>query len=173
LIYSTRVTPIVYDNLSNDDAAFVQWDPLEVGDIRDRQRLDQVLEKCKPQAIIHFAAAIEVAESIRNPSGYYDNNVAGTIMLLRAAQTAGINQIVFFSTCATYGIPTSIPMSEAHAQSSINLCGRSKLIVEHILKDLRHSNLISRRILATGGWMPRRSARRPFGIRILSSCILG
>jgi len=129
-------TPIVYDNLSNGHAEFVKWGPFELGDIRDRKRLDEVLVKYKPSAIIHFAAAIEVGESVRDPIGYYDNNVAGTITLLRAAQAAGIDKIVFSSTCATYGIPLSIPMDEAHTQSPINPYGQSKLIVEQILKDL-------------------------------------
>src|SRR6267142_1866282 len=95
---SKGFTPIVYDNLSNGHAEFV--------------------------------------ESVRDPGAYYDNNVGGTITLLRAAQAAGIDKIVFSSTCATYGIPLSIPMNEAHAQSPINPYGRSKLIVEQILKDL-------------------------------------
>jgi UDP-glucose 4-epimerase len=129
-------TPIVYDNLSNGHAEFVKWGPLEIGDIRDRGRLDEVLAKHKPQAIIHFAAAIEVGESVRDPGGYFDNNVGGTITLLRAAQSAGIDKIVFSSTCATYGIPSTIPMEESHAQLPINPYGRSKLIVEQILKDL-------------------------------------
>jgi UDP-glucose 4-epimerase len=126
----------VYDNLSNGHAEFVKWGTLEVGDIRDRSKLDEVLRKYKPLAIIHFAAAIEVGESVRDPGAYYDNNVGGTITLLRAAQAAGIDKVVFSSTCATYGIPVSIPMDEAHAQSPINPYGRSKLIVEQILKDL-------------------------------------
>jgi UDP-glucose 4-epimerase len=85
---------------------------------------------------MHFAALIEVGASVQDPTGYYDNNVAGTITLLRAAQAAGIDKMVFSSTCATYGIPSSIPMNEAHAQSPINPYGRSKLVVEQILKDL-------------------------------------
>jgi UDP-glucose 4-epimerase len=129
-------TPVVYDNLSNGHAEFVKWGPLEIGDIRDRSRLDEVLAKHKPQAILHFAAAIEVGESVRDPGGYFDNNVGGTITLLRAAQAAGIDKIVFSSTCATYGIPSAIPMDESHAQLPINPYGRSKLIVEQILKDL-------------------------------------
>jgi UDP-glucose 4-epimerase len=137
-LFNKGFTPIVYDNLSNGHAEFVKWGPLEVGDIRDRSKLDEVLRKYKPLAIIHFAAAIEVGESFRDPIGYYDNNVAGTIMLLRAAQAAGIDKIVFSSTCATYGVPLSIPMNEAHAQSPINPYGRSKLIVEQILKDVDH-----------------------------------
>jgi UDP-glucose 4-epimerase len=143
-LFSKGHTPIVYDNLSNGHAEFVKWGPLEVGDIRDRSRLDQVFAKYRPQAIIHFAAAIEVAESVQDPAAYYDNNVGGTITLLRAAQAAGINKIVFSSTCATYGIPQSIPMNEAHAQAPINQYGRSKLIVEQILKDLdRHQGFRS------------------------------
>jgi UDP-glucose 4-epimerase len=135
-LFSKGFTPIVYDNLSNGHAEFAKWGPLEIGDIRDRGRLDEVLKKYKPEAIVHFAAAIEVGESVKNPGAFYDNNVGGTISLLRAAQAAGIDKIVFSSTCATYGIPSSIPMSEAHAQLPINPYGRSKLIIEQILKDL-------------------------------------
>jgi UDP-glucose 4-epimerase len=134
-LFNKGFTPVV-DNPSNGHAEFVKWGPLEVGDIRDRGRLDEVFRKYDPAAIIHFAAAIEVGESIRDPGGYYDNNVSGTITLLRAAQVAGINKIVFSSTCATYGIPSSIPMKETHSQSPINPYGRSKLIVEQILRDL-------------------------------------
>jgi UDP-glucose 4-epimerase len=129
-------TPVVFDNLSNGHAEFVKWGPLEIGDIRDRHRLGEVLAKYKPEAIVHFAAAIEVGESVRDPGTYYDNNVGGTISLLRAAQGAGIDKIVFSSTCATYGIPQSIPMDETHVQSPINPYGQSKLIVEQILRDL-------------------------------------
>ena len=135
-LFNKGFTPIVYDNLSNGHAEFVKWGPLEIGDIRDRSKLDQVLAKYKPKAIVHFAAAIEVAESVRTPGAYYENNVGGTITLLRAAQAAGIDKIVFSSTCATYGIPASIPMDECHAQSPINPYGRSKLIIEQILRDL-------------------------------------
>ena len=135
-LFGKGFSPIVYDNLSNGHAEFVKWGPLEIGDIRDRKRIDEVLAKYRPEAIIHFAAAIEVADSVRNPSDYYDNNVAGTITLLRAAQAAGIDKIVFSSTCATYGIPSSIPINETHVQAPINPYGRSKLIVEQILQDL-------------------------------------
>jgi UDP-glucose 4-epimerase len=135
-LFNKGFTPIVYDNLSNGHAEFVKWGPLELGDIRDRNKLDEVLRKHKPRAIVHFAAAIQVGDSVRDPGAYYDNNVAGTITLLRAAQAAGIDKIVFCSTCATYGIPSSIPMNEAHGQSPINPYGQSKLIVERILKDL-------------------------------------
>jgi UDP-glucose 4-epimerase len=143
-LFNKGFRPVVYDNLSNGHAEFVKWGPLETGDIRDRKKLDDVLKKYEPRAIIHFAAAIEVGESVRDPGAYYDNNVAGTITLLRAAQAAGIDKIVFSSTCATYGVPSSIPMNESHAQSPLNPYGRSKLIVEQILQDLdRHQGLRS------------------------------
>lgn len=135
-LFEKGFTPVVYDNLSNGHAEFVKWGPLETGDVRDRGRLDEVLDKHKPVAIVHFAAAIEVGESLHDPGFFYDNNVVGTITLLRAAQAAGIDKIVFSSTCATYGIPVSLPMSEAHPQLPINPYGRSKLIVEQVLKDL-------------------------------------
>src|SRR5207244_5477431 len=110
-LFDKGFTPIVYDNLSNGHAEFVKWGPLEIGDIRDRGRLDEVLSKYRPVAIMHFAAAIEVGEAVRDPGAYYDNNVAGTITLLRAAQAAGIHTIGFSWTCATYAIPFSIPMN--------------------------------------------------------------
>ncbi|MGZ3392495.1 MAG: NAD-dependent epimerase/dehydratase family protein, partial [Isosphaeraceae bacterium] len=73
-LFRKGFTPVVYDNLSNGHAEFVKWGPLEAGDIRDRSRLDEVLATHRPQAIIHFAAAIEVGESVRDPGGYYENN---------------------------------------------------------------------------------------------------
>jgi UDP-glucose 4-epimerase len=137
-------TPVVYDNLSNGHAEFVKWGPLERGDIRDRARLDAVFEAYKPVAIVHFAALIEVGESVRNPTGFFENNVAGTLTLLSAAQAAGIDKLVFSSTCATYGLPQAIPMDETHRQEPINPYGRSKLIVEQMLRDLdSHENFRS------------------------------
>ena len=135
-LFNRGFTPIVYDNLSNGHAEFVKWGPLEIGDVRDRSKLDDVFRRHAPLAIIHFAAAIEVGESVKDPGFFYENNVTGTITLLRAAQAAGINRIVFSSTCATYGVPVAVPMNEAHAQSPINPYGRRKLMIEQVLRDL-------------------------------------
>src|ERR1700676_1038725 len=88
-LFNKGFTPIVYDNLSNGHAEFVKWGPLEIGDIRDRNKLDEVLRKYKPIAIMHFAAAIEVGESERDPGPYYDNKLAGTISLLGAVKPEG------------------------------------------------------------------------------------
>lgn len=129
-------TPVVYDNLSNGHAEFVKWGPLEKGDIRDRERLSAVIAAYRPAAIVHFAALIEVGESVKDPAAFFDNNVAGTLSLLRAAQDTGVDKLVFSSTCATYGEPEAVPMSEGHPQQPINPYGRSKLIVEQMLADL-------------------------------------
>lgn len=128
-------TPVVFDNFSNGHREFVRWGPAEEGDIRDRARLDKVLAKHKPAAILHFAALIEVGESVKDPVSFYENNVIGTLTLLSAAQAAGINAFVFSSTCATYGLPQSVPLDETHRQVPINPYGRTKYIVEQALAD--------------------------------------
>ncbi|MBY3042638.1 UDP-glucose 4-epimerase GalE [Rhizobium leguminosarum] len=128
-------TPVVFDNFSNGHREFVKWGPAEEGDIRDRARLDAVLAKHKPAAILHFAALIEVGESVKDPVSFYENNVIGTLTLLSAAQAAGINAFVFSSTCATYGLPQSVPLDETHRQVPINPYGRTKYIVEQALAD--------------------------------------
>jgi UDP-glucose 4-epimerase len=127
--------PVVYDNFSNGHREFVKWGPAEEGDIRDRARLDEVLAKHKPSAILHFAALIEVGESVKDPVAFYENNVIGTLTLLSAAQAAGIKAFVFSSTCATYGLPQSVPLDEGHRQVPINPYGRTKYIVEQALAD--------------------------------------
>ena len=129
-------TPVVYDNLVSGHREFVQWGPFELGDVRDRVRLEEVIGLYKPAAIIHFAGLIEVAESITNPIAFFDNNVSGSLALFAAALQAGINKVVFSSTCATYGIPQEIPMRESHPQLPISPYGTSKLLVERILRDL-------------------------------------
>lgn len=127
--------PVVYDNLSNGHDEFVRWGPLEQGDIRDRERLDAVLAKHRPRAVLHFAALIEVGESVKEPVSFYENNVIGSLTLLSAAQAAGVKAFVFSSTCATYGLPEAVPMDETHRQAPINPYGRTKWIVEQALKD--------------------------------------
>jgi UDP-glucose 4-epimerase len=127
--------PVVYDNLSNGWATFAQWGPLERGDIRDGARLDEVFARHKPVAVIHFAALIEVGESVKFPGRFYENNVGGAISLIEAARRAGVETLVFSSTCATYGDPVRVPMDETHPQAPLNPYGRSKLMVEQALAD--------------------------------------
>ncbi len=127
--------PVVFDNLSNGHSEFVKWGTLETGDIRDAKRLNEVFAKHRPDAVLHFAALIEVGESVKDPVAFYDNNVVGTLTLLAAAMAAGIEAFVFSSTCATYGLPDYVPMDESHKQAPINPYGQTKLIVEQALRD--------------------------------------
>ena len=129
-------TPVVYDNLVNGHREFVQWGPFEQGDVRDGDRLERVISSYRPAAIIHFAGLIEVAKSVINPIAFFDNNVSGSVSLFVAALRAGIDKVVFSSTCATYGIPLEVPMREGHPQLPISPYGTSKLVVEQILRDL-------------------------------------
>lgn len=129
-------TPVAFDNLVNGHREFVQWGPFEQGDIRDRRRLEEVIQAHRPAAIIHFAGLIEVSESIADPVAFFDNNVSGSVSLFAAALRAGIDKIVFSSTAATYGVPQQIPMRETHPQRPISPYGTSKLLVERILNDL-------------------------------------
>lgn len=135
-LFERGYRPVVFDNLSNGHEEFVKWGPFEQGDIRDRARLDEVFRKYRPEAVLHFAAFIEVGESVRQPVAFYENNVSGTLNLLAATLDAGVRAFVFSSTCATYGLPVHVPMNEAHPQNPINPYGRTKWIVEQALKDL-------------------------------------
>ena len=127
--------PVAYDNLVCGHPESVKWGPLEEGDIGARRRLETVLQKYKPSAVMHFAAYAYVGESVENPAKYYRNNVAGTLTLLESMRNCGIDKVIFSSTCATYGMPEQIPIVEDHPQNPINPYGRSKLMIEWILQD--------------------------------------
>lgn len=129
---------IILDNLiygHQDLVETILQVKLVVGDTNDRPLLDQVFATYNIQAVMHFAAYTYVGESVTNPSKYYRNNVVGTLTLLEAMQAAGIDKFVFSSTCATYGLPQTIPIAEEHPQAAINPYGQSKWIVEKILQD--------------------------------------
>ncbi|MGA7675412.1 MAG: UDP-glucose 4-epimerase GalE [Rhizomicrobium sp.] len=128
-------TPITYDNLVYGHEWAVKWGPLERGDILDASRLHDVITTYKPSAVIHFAAFAYVGESVEDPAKYYRNNVVGTLSLLDAMRQSGIGKIVFSSTCATYGIPDTVPITEDAPQKPINPYGASKLMIERILAD--------------------------------------
>ncbi len=127
--------PISLDNLIHGHVWAVQWGPFIKGDVTDPSVLDQIFSDYQPKAVIHFAAYAYVGESIEHPAQYYRNNVAGSITLLEAMRRHGCKNIVFSSSCATYGIPSQIPISENHPQHPINPYGRSKLMVEQIIQD--------------------------------------
>jgi UDP-arabinose 4-epimerase len=133
-------TPVTYDNLSSGHEWAVRWGPLAKGDILDRRRLEEVFKQYKPSAVMHFAAYADVGESVAEPLKYYRNNVAGTLNLLEVLRDQDVDQMVFSSTCATYGMPEMIPIPEEHPQNPINPYGYSKLICEQMLRDLSVSH---------------------------------
>lgn len=108
---------------------------LIVGDICDRPLLDEIFATYNIVAVMHFAAYAYVGESVKKPAKYYRNNVAGTVNLLEAMVEANVKKFVFSSTCATYGVPEIVPITEAESQNPINPYGASKLMVERILAD--------------------------------------
>ena len=128
--------PITIDNLSTGHRNFVKWGDLVECDITDTIKLTNVFKKIKPIAIIHFAASSYVGESMIDPVKYYYNNLSGTISLIEAMQRTSVFKIVFSSSCATYGIPSTDKISENSFQNPINPYGKSKLLIEKVLNDL-------------------------------------
>jgi len=133
-------TPVTYDNLIYGHTWAVKWGPFEEGDILDRQRLSEVIEKYRPEAVMHFAAFAYVGESVENPGKYYRNNVAGSLTILESMRDYGIRDIVFSSTCAVYGNPETVPIPEEHPTKPINPYGFSKYAVERMLNDFSEAH---------------------------------
>ncbi len=134
-LHARGYTPVVLDNLVYGHRAAVKWGPFVEGDIHDQGVLDRIFSEYSPAAVIHFAAFAYVGESMIAPGKYYQNNVAGTISLLESMRSNGCARIVFSSSCATYGLPETLPLTEDHRQRPISPYGRSKLMVEEILRD--------------------------------------
>ena len=127
--------PVSYDNLSTGNPWAVRWGPLERGDIIDAPRLHEVFKAHRPVGVVHFAALALVGESMREPSLYYRNNVAGAVNVLDACRIHEVTSFVFSSTCAIYGSPGHVPIAEDTPPRPINPYGASKLMVERILDD--------------------------------------
>ena len=125
--------PIAYDNLVYGHRWAVKWGPLVEGDLADVGRVRETLERYEIDSVIHFAAFAYVGESMCEPGKYFRNNSVNTLNLLEAMQDAGADKIVFSSTCATYGLPAQVPLTEDDAQNPINPYGESKLFVEKML----------------------------------------
>lgn len=134
---SSGYMPVVYDNLVNGHKDAVRWGPFEHGDVLDRSRLDEVIRKHQPKAVLHFAAFAYVGESTIDPAKYYRNNVFGSLTLLEAVRDHGIAHFVFSSSCALYGVPATLPITEETPPHPINPYGRSKLFVEQMLEDFQ------------------------------------
>ena len=133
----------VFDNLSNGHVKAIervsgvtnQALGFVEGDIRDGQALDQVFSEFAPEVVIHFAGLKAVGESVKDPLRYYDVNVCGSISLLSAMDRAGCTKVVFSSSATVYGNPEYLPYDESHPTCPVNPYGRTKLMVENILRD--------------------------------------
>ena len=128
-------TPVTLDDLSAGHAHAVRWGPLVKVDLRDRAATTAALrEHAGASAVVHLASSIEVGLGERDPAGFYDNNVLGALNLLHAMRAAGLDKLVFSSTCATYGEDHAMPLSEGAVQNPVSVYGRTKLAIEHMIR---------------------------------------
>jgi UDP-arabinose 4-epimerase len=125
--------PIAFDNLTRGTRASVKWGPLVVGDLINKHELRQVIDAFQIEAVVHFAALAYVGESVETPARYFRNNVTGTLNLLEAMAETSIMNLVFSSTCAVYGIPDHVPITEVAPTKPINPYGETKLQTEKML----------------------------------------
>jgi UDP-glucose 4-epimerase len=126
---------VIFDNLSYGHEGLVKWGNFELGDLENIDDIRKIFKKYPINAVMHFAAFTYVGESVIDPQKYYQNNVCKTLNLLQVMLEFDVKKIVFSSTCATYGVPVEIPITENHPQNPINPYGRGKLMVENILAD--------------------------------------
>jgi len=122
------------DNLVHGHRRAVIWGPFVRGDVADRMLVRRVLRQHNVVAVMHFAGYAYVGESMSTPGKYFENNFCNSAALLDAMHAEGVDRIVFSSTCATYGIPTKVPIDETHVQAPVNPYGESKLFVERMKK---------------------------------------
>lgn len=127
--------PVTIDNLSTGHREFVKWGPLIEGDIHDTDLVARAIQRHRVCGVIHFAANALVGESVLQPEKYYGNNFLGTFRLLEGMREANCEVIVFSSTCAVYGVPTTSLIDEDLSKNPINPYGASKLFVERMLSD--------------------------------------
>ena len=126
---------VTLDNLSTGFRPAVTAGQLYVGEMDDQGLVESILSDHKIDAVMHFAACALVGESVIEPAKYYQNNVVATIKLLESMRKTGVKRIVFSSTCATYGEPQTVPITESEPQRPVNPYGFTKLVVEHALAD--------------------------------------
>jgi UDP-arabinose 4-epimerase len=129
-------TPVAFDNLSSGHADAVRWGPLVRGELTSPSDLDRAFSEFVPDSVMHFAANIEVGEGQRYPLRFWQNNVAGVIELLGAMDRAGVEALVFSSTCAVYGQPAIVPVTEKESCKPLSVYGWTKYAVEQLLADV-------------------------------------
>ncbi|MDI6644032.1 MAG: UDP-glucose 4-epimerase GalE [Methanobacteriaceae archaeon] len=126
---------VVLDNLIYGHKDFLKWGNFHKVDLADVDALRSIFQKYEIDAVMHFAAFTNVGESVSDPQKYYQNNLKNTINLLQVMLENHVKKFIFSSTCATYGLPNKIPITEDHPQNPINPYGKAKLMVEKILED--------------------------------------
>ncbi|SDN44355.1 UDP-galactose 4-epimerase [Desulfonauticus submarinus] len=134
-LYEQGYSTVIFDNLIYGHKEFVKWGEFVLGDLNSLKQLELLFAKYEIDAVMHFAAFAYVGESVVDPEKYYLNNVYNTINLLNTMKKFGVDKFVFSSSCAVYGSPSFIPLSEKHPLIPVNPYGRSKLMVEEILED--------------------------------------
>ncbi|WP_428927363.1 UDP-glucose 4-epimerase GalE [Marinibacterium sp. SX1] len=132
--------PVVFDNFATGWRQAVKFGPVEEGDLLDRGRIDDVLARWQPVAVMHFAALSLVGEAMKLPGKYWRNNVVGSLNLIEAACAAGVKHFVFSSTCATYGEHDNVVLDETTPQEPLNAYGASKRAIEDMLRDFQASD---------------------------------
>jgi len=130
---------VIFDNLSAGHREAALGAPLIVGDIRDVDAVRRAIRDSGATAVMHFAARLVIAESIRDPAGYYNTNVMGALATLEAMAAEQCRLFVFSSTCAVYGEPTEVPLRETHPTAPVNPYGQTKLVVEQALPHFEHA----------------------------------
>ncbi|HXV23435.1 MAG TPA: UDP-glucose 4-epimerase GalE [Alphaproteobacteria bacterium] len=131
--------PVALDSLANGHAEFAKWGPLVVGDIGDEQLVSSVVRQYGVRAVLHFAALAEVEQSMRDPVLYYENNVAKSVGLIEALRGAGVDRLIFSSSCSVYGVPERSPIAEELGTNPISPYGESKLAIENLLRACDHA----------------------------------
>ncbi|MFW7523521.1 UDP-glucose 4-epimerase GalE [Vibrio ostreicida] len=142
------MTPTIVDNLSNSKRSVLnrithltgQTPNFIEADVRDTEAISTVLTTYGVEAVVHFAGSKSVEESVENPLKYYDNNVNGTLALVEAMRSTGVNILIFSSSATVYGEPTSVPVREEFPTGGLNPYGRSKRMVEECLTDIQIAN---------------------------------
>ena len=130
---------LIVDNLAEGHRPAAGKLPFVSASLLDQERIMAAMKEHKIEAVMHFAAFAYVGVSVTDPAIYYQNNIVGSLALLDAMRTAGIDRIVFSSSCATYGIPERVPITEDHPQHPISPYGFTKLVIEHALADYSHA----------------------------------
>ncbi|HEX9949427.1 MAG TPA: UDP-glucose 4-epimerase GalE [Thermodesulfobacteriota bacterium] len=126
--------PLVYDNLSTGHRWAIKGDELIEGDLGDERRVEEILHKEKPLAVMHFAASALVGESVERPELYFRNNVINSFNLLEAMLACGVKRFIFSSSAAVYGNPLQVPIVEDHPLAPVNPYGEGKVFVERALR---------------------------------------